>query len=747
MDTVNCSGGFVRREVVSRPIIFERYRKPCQPSYPRNAIVLNKRHTRELQWDNNEGTKNQGDGDESSPASVLEPRNRELMDSDDPFNMDTSLMLCSDEKLIELLHLRWLKISRHGCGLQNYGNTCFINSVLQAVAYTPALAQYLSFNFKSPHRETNVEAPFDFAYALAETIRQIHSTVGPYKPSIIISNVKILSSRFRVGAQGDAHEFLLNLLHACNRSILHRQVGFRKVEPYIEQTTPLQRIIGGYLRSTIAWNRNEEISLLYKNGNAREASDLKMSVSQCSGAKRDRSDTLISNTYDPFVTLSTDIVGHTLERCLAHLFAEEELDGPVYKTPRGVKVHATKQFKLHKLPNVLIIHIKRFNEFGARVGKFIRYPKVLNIAPYCTTDGTLRGLHSQRRDEGKSCDGLLPSYDKRGGFSVGEGSNGDIEYLYELNSVCVHQGSSISHGHYFTVVRASNGMWIECNDAHISNCDEERALSQQAYMLFYSRLEKNSAPGAHKSRKSDYAPQLVSEVSSRHANSRQVFGTPSHLVSRDRMDDIVGREITEEEAMRMITSASEKSRKKGSQSDISRNDTSIGLPDKLNGEKTRPPFGLTNRNFTSFSHSSEQDRSGSSSFMSMSKDDVKVRGSQVSPGHGGSAGLEKPLHTGAPHGACALKTSLAPSLPRKGSDLIGGDVVRAMEQERRSTPASVMRPSHAPGFRQQVRDPLWEEEIDRGHVKRTKYKREDKDSTENKFQNANVTFDSRGRRC
>jgi ubiquitin C-terminal hydrolase len=93
-----------------------------------------------------------------------------------------------------------------------------------------------------------------------------------------------------------------------------------------------------------------------------------------------------SNTYDPTIDLSLEIANcQSLTDCFERYTNVETLGSSnAYACDQcKQKTRATKRLTLHTLPNVLILHLKRFDFWGmhgGKISKFIRYPRV---SPVC----------------------------------------------------------------------------------------------------------------------------------------------------------------------------------------------------------------------------------------------------------------------------------------------------------------------------------------------------------------------------
>eukprot|EP00993_Chasmostoma_nieuportense_P003694 NODE_439_length_2235_cov_59.694972_g407_i0.p1 GENE.NODE_439_length_2235_cov_59.694972_g407_i0~~NODE_439_length_2235_cov_59.694972_g407_i0.p1 ORF type:complete len:694 (-),score=164.41 NODE_439_length_2235_cov_59.694972_g407_i0:102-2183(-) len=350
--------------------------------------------------------------------------------------------------------MHWPQRSCIGSGLQNLGNSCFMNAVLQCLAYIPPLRNFLASIHKEDTKRYQDLGGFDPLTALKSLFQEMSSANRQaVAPSYVFRNLKRLSRALRAGRQEDAQEFALHMLEACHDALLRSHGG--KVDRQSAETTAIHQIFGGYLRSQVKWSRAEELKALAKLPKHLQAPSLGNT----------------SDTFDPFLILSVEIKGDSIQKCLANFTQSESLSGSnKYKTPSGVYVEATKQFTIHQAPPVLVIHFKRFNTFRfsssfggfGKIQKMVRYPQVLDMAPFCSA-------HCNKTPQ-----------------------------LYKLIGVVVHDGSSPHSGHYYSFVRNSNQIWYLCDDSRVQQVGLDRVMCQMAYLLVYIRDVPLLAPNGQK---------------------------------------------------------------------------------------------------------------------------------------------------------------------------------------------------------------------------------------------------------
>ncbi|XP_030610264.1 ubiquitin carboxyl-terminal hydrolase 42 [Archocentrus centrarchus] len=300
----------------------------------------------------------------NTPSSVDRPK-EQVISSGDGIDLPQKVLFSPDR-----LNLKWAQVHRIGAGLQNMGNTCFLNSALQCLTYTPPLANYM---LTREHSKTCHEPGFCMMCTMQNHIIQVFANSGNViKPIGVLNELKRIAKHFRYGSQEDAHEFLRYTVDAMQKSCLPGT----KLDRQTQATTFIHQVFGGYLRSRV----------------------------KCLNCKA------VSDTFDPFLDITLEIkTALSVSKALEQFVKPEQLDGEnAYKCTKCKKmVTASKRFTIHRSSNVLTLSLKRFANFsGGKITKDVKYPEYLDLRPFMSQsqgEAQLYGLYAVLVHSGFSC--------------------------------------------------------------------------------------------------------------------------------------------------------------------------------------------------------------------------------------------------------------------------------------------------------------------------------------------------------
>lgn len=168
--------------------------------------------------------------------------------------------------------------------------------------------------------------------------------------------------------------------------------------------------------------------------------------------------------------------GINLYDCLSEFTREEQLgEDDLWYCPQCKKhQQATKKFEIWSVPDILVVHLKRFSS-----GRLLRDKLDLMV------DFPLEDLDLEGRVEEKLEWKRMREEEGTAGETHGDPEEERI--TYDLFAVDEHLGG-LGGGHYRAYAKNyADGQWYHYDDSHVSLADPSAAINRNAYLLFYRR--------------------------------------------------------------------------------------------------------------------------------------------------------------------------------------------------------------------------------------------------------------------
>lgn len=348
-------------------------------------------------------------------------------------------------------------------GLVNLGNTCFMNSCLQCLSHTYPLRDLLT---NSTFTETKLKHMKDGVLIkewadLNNLMWSENCTVSCDRWVECVQKEAHKQGRhlFTGFDQNDCAEFLMFVLDSFHESIK------RKVTMTI-QGTPINA------KDKTAVKCFNKIKEMYE----KEYSEM---INIFFGVQIMRIRNAIDNSViyvenpEPFFVLNAPIPDDDkktfmLNDCFDLMLEKEMLSGDNawYNEEKKIKEDVFIEHSFWNLPNVLIVCLKRFNNYGKKINKYLTYDAMGGIN---SNDNFSIYVNLSKYVENHDAD----------------------SYKYEVYGFCIHSGVSMG-GHYVSVVKTADNQWCIFNDQDIKKIERPSmhipSLYERGYCLFLRKI-------------------------------------------------------------------------------------------------------------------------------------------------------------------------------------------------------------------------------------------------------------------
>lgn len=329
-------------------------------------------------------------------------------------------------------------------GLQNLGNTCFLNSAMQCFSHTFELNQLLDSTDIVQKINNKTESVLLKEWNELRKLlwsKNCIITPGGFVHNIQQVAIKLDNDNFAGWAQNDLPEFIYFMMNGFHTALS------REVDIHISGNTQnsrdrLAKIAYTMVKDMYSKEYSEMIPVFF---------GIQFSTIRSLDHKVEK-----SIKAEPYFMLDLPIPDKpspSLLECIDLYIEDEKMCGENawYNDKTKQKEDVLKTLQFWSLPSILIIDLKRFNKINFRKNN-------------CYVDIPLSPIDLSK---------YVIGYQKE-------------SYVYELYGICNHSGN-VMGGHYTANIKTNNG-WYHFNDRNVTKiADESKIISPMAYCLFFRK--------------------------------------------------------------------------------------------------------------------------------------------------------------------------------------------------------------------------------------------------------------------